>query len=310
MPFPSEHAARQKEPDLFTRFRRTHPRGFPAGVDAILGVRDGADGETTVIQSLRFDAETWTPAAAKAWLVEHDFTISEFEQATGEEVIRARRPITVEYLEAVLEQARSLLTGSQWVEIHRRAFPSSGGKATSKRRREALRSAPVFHADPLAKVVYVAVMIPGEKDSFGTVLTPEVIRRAAHEFADVREIVIDHRVHPDAWPKGVDAKVASTVEGGTVIEQAYFDARVWDQARATAFLDDNGIEKGVLEQEPPIEPQLVETAIAPVTLTEMHGRKLAQPLPVGSWYIGAHHPSWTAEDMAAFTGASVGAFFD
>lgn len=66
MPFKTEHAARQADPRDFDRFRRTHPEGWPTGLDAIWGIR--ADG-STAIQSVRADAERWTPAKLREWLV-------------------------------------------------------------------------------------------------------------------------------------------------------------------------------------------------------------------------------------------------
>jgi len=69
MPYPSEHAARQLDPEQFERFVRIHPKGYPDGIDAIIGYRE--DG-TTGLQSLRFDKKKWTPAEAKKWLKDHD----------------------------------------------------------------------------------------------------------------------------------------------------------------------------------------------------------------------------------------------
>lgn len=66
MPFASEHAARQTDPGQYSRFRR---KNISDGVDAVLGFRDGE----SEIQSLRFDANTFTQASAKTWLEEHDF---------------------------------------------------------------------------------------------------------------------------------------------------------------------------------------------------------------------------------------------
>lgn len=80
MPFPNEHASRQKSPEGFSRFRRGELPGAPAGVSAVFGVRpDGA----AEIQSLRFDRKKFTPARAKAWLREHGFKTGGFETATG-----------------------------------------------------------------------------------------------------------------------------------------------------------------------------------------------------------------------------------
>jgi len=70
MPFPNEHAARQKDPGRYKSFRRMRPKGFPAGIDAIIGILGRGLSE---IQSLRFDKEKWSPEAARKWLKEHGF---------------------------------------------------------------------------------------------------------------------------------------------------------------------------------------------------------------------------------------------
>lgn len=71
-PFPNEHAARQTDPKQYDQFRRGRPKGFPAGVDVIWGIKLKPK-RTSEIQSIRFDAAKFTPAQAKAWLKEHNF---------------------------------------------------------------------------------------------------------------------------------------------------------------------------------------------------------------------------------------------
>jgi hypothetical protein len=82
MPYPSEHAARQRAPGGFASFRRTHPKGWPAGVDAIWGVKRDGGAE---IQSVRFDRSKWSEKDSKQWLKDHGFTVSGFEVATGKQ---------------------------------------------------------------------------------------------------------------------------------------------------------------------------------------------------------------------------------
>lgn len=69
-PYPNEHAARIKPPGQFDRFARTNDK-FGAGISAIFGIhRDGG----SELQAIRFDRSKFTPAAARAWLRDHDYS--------------------------------------------------------------------------------------------------------------------------------------------------------------------------------------------------------------------------------------------
>lgn len=81
MPFPNEHAARQTNPGKYNSFRRTHPQGFPAGIDVIYGIWTVGGKRKTEIQTIRFDRKKWTPEAAKKWLKDHNFKTAGFEVA-------------------------------------------------------------------------------------------------------------------------------------------------------------------------------------------------------------------------------------
>ena len=67
MPYPGEHAARIESPDKYVRFRRENDK-FGPGIDAVWGITRGG---TVELQAIRFDAEKFTAAEAKAWLKEH-----------------------------------------------------------------------------------------------------------------------------------------------------------------------------------------------------------------------------------------------
>jgi hypothetical protein len=69
MPFPNEHAARQRPPGQFDKFRRGKLPGAPAGISAIFGIKAGK----SAIQSIRFARGLWTVARAKAWLKRNNF---------------------------------------------------------------------------------------------------------------------------------------------------------------------------------------------------------------------------------------------
>ena len=76
-PFPNEHAARQMNPAGVTSFRR---KSIAEGVVLILGKK----GRRPVVQSVRLAADTYTASEAKAWLGEHGYKVSKFEEATGD----------------------------------------------------------------------------------------------------------------------------------------------------------------------------------------------------------------------------------
>jgi hypothetical protein len=76
MPFPNEHAARQKEPKGYTSFRRGKPKGFPEGVNVIFGMKVVNGSRKSEIQSIRFDKKKWSVDRAKKWLKNHDFKTS------------------------------------------------------------------------------------------------------------------------------------------------------------------------------------------------------------------------------------------
>lgn len=94
-PFPNEHAARLHDPAKYESFRRDNDAGGP-GVDFIYGIL-AAGG--TELQAIRFDKDRYSPAEAKAWLKDHDFTAILFEEATGErevEDLEERATVKVE----------------------------------------------------------------------------------------------------------------------------------------------------------------------------------------------------------------------
>jgi hypothetical protein len=72
-PFPNEHAARQTEPSQYDSFRRFRPKGFPKGVDVIIGLKKINGKTVSEIQTIRFKSNKWTPEEAKRWLKEHGF---------------------------------------------------------------------------------------------------------------------------------------------------------------------------------------------------------------------------------------------
>jgi len=83
MPYPSEHSARIKSPDLFkTGDDNWGSKNIATGIRIILGILKSNDKWET--QAYRFKADKFTVAEAKKWLKDHDVKYISFEPATGE----------------------------------------------------------------------------------------------------------------------------------------------------------------------------------------------------------------------------------
>jgi HK97 family phage major capsid protein/HK97 family phage prohead protease len=78
-PYPNEHAARLTDPDQYDSLRRENGAGGP-GIDFIYGIKEGE----SEIQAIRFSSTEYSPAEARDWLAEHDFSPIMFEEATGD----------------------------------------------------------------------------------------------------------------------------------------------------------------------------------------------------------------------------------
>jgi HK97 family phage major capsid protein/HK97 family phage prohead protease len=78
-PYPNEHAARLTDPDQYDSLRRENGAGG-AGIDFIYGIKEGV----SEVQAIRFSSSQYSPAEARAWLAEHDFSAIMFEEATGD----------------------------------------------------------------------------------------------------------------------------------------------------------------------------------------------------------------------------------
>lgn len=76
-PYPSEHAARQQDPGQYKAIRRKNDE-FGPGIHVLYGIKED---NGTEVQSIRFDASKFTPAAARAWLKKHKYTAN-IEAAT------------------------------------------------------------------------------------------------------------------------------------------------------------------------------------------------------------------------------------
>jgi hypothetical protein len=67
-----EHVALQEESKVYTDYQRTDDK-FEKGIHAVWGVLENGK---TKLQSVRFDAEKFTVAAVKNWLIEHELKTS------------------------------------------------------------------------------------------------------------------------------------------------------------------------------------------------------------------------------------------
>src|SRR5947209_7565482 len=76
---PNEHAARQLDSAQGDRFTRQND-ALGAGVSVVWTHRRGQPIEA---QSIRFDKDRFTSAAALAWLTAHGFKVDHFEPAAG-----------------------------------------------------------------------------------------------------------------------------------------------------------------------------------------------------------------------------------
>ncbi len=74
-----EHAARQLDP---ATHKVVGSKQLTDGIRALFAIQ----GDKSVIQSLRFDAEKFTPDAAKAWLKAHNYSTAQFEAAIAKQM--------------------------------------------------------------------------------------------------------------------------------------------------------------------------------------------------------------------------------
>ena len=79
MPYPNQHSARQTDPAQYKEFRRFAPKGFPDGIDVILGLKEDGGSD---IQSVRADASKFSAEKFAEFLRENDFK-ADIEEATS-----------------------------------------------------------------------------------------------------------------------------------------------------------------------------------------------------------------------------------
>ena len=94
MPYPNEHASRQLPPEMFEKFRRGKPEGFPDGISVIYGILPKSKGGGSRIQAIRFDRKKWSPAQARVWLRERKFKVHLVE-AVGRDKVKFKVSVGV-----------------------------------------------------------------------------------------------------------------------------------------------------------------------------------------------------------------------
>lgn len=78
VPYPNEHAARVKDPGLFSKFRR---KNIAPGIAIIVGKLKSST--KWVTQAYRFSKSKFSADEAKKWLKSHKIKYKSFEAATG-----------------------------------------------------------------------------------------------------------------------------------------------------------------------------------------------------------------------------------
>lgn len=81
VPYENYHAARLKDPDLFSKILVIWTK---QGIMAYGGQLKSDPRGGWVTQTLRFKASVWTVTEAKKWLKEHKYAVILFEKASGE----------------------------------------------------------------------------------------------------------------------------------------------------------------------------------------------------------------------------------
>lgn len=161
-PYPNEHAARLRDPDRYSSFRRDNDAGGD-GIDFIYGILDDDSSE---LQAIRFDKDRFTPAQAKAWLSDNNFDAISFEEATGERAVEQN--VTEEATEQELPEevvAEEVVeTAEEAVEVEPEVADRKSAKPVEKRAMH--MEAKVIDEEARTAQIAVSSELPVER-SFG-----------------------------------------------------------------------------------------------------------------------------------------------
>lgn len=114
MPYPNEHSARLKSPDMsHIRVRRTkggklYGKKVPATIGIIWYITKKNGKEIPIAQSLRFPIKSWTVAKAKKWLKDNEIKYIKFEAAVPEKVKK-----NLEEIQVVLKEIGEMINGKE-----------------------------------------------------------------------------------------------------------------------------------------------------------------------------------------------------
>lgn len=131
---PAEHSARQADPDKFNAFLRF---ALPNGASMIVARKGGGPWQ---LQSVRFPADSWKPAKAKAWLKAAGLSAAQFvvgvktdgAEAADDEVSFVARPDCAPYAAAVRgEHASARPTKMLKLQLSSRYADTAGALATA-----------------------------------------------------------------------------------------------------------------------------------------------------------------------------------
>ena len=180
-PYPMEHAARLRDPAQYDEFRRKNNAGGE-GVDFIYGIKD----DRAELQAIRFRIEQFTAEQARQWLVEHDHTAIEFEEATGERQLMKDDYVSWTWNDKAYigRVVKVMSEGMASIEIE-------DGEA------EAELSQAATPADPVAVVVVLEDAIGGYMESDKTMLLSESTLTKVDA-----PIMQDDRAKPDELREG------------------------------------------------------------------------------------------------------------
>ena len=148
MPYSTEHAARQLDPDDFEEIRRGKMEGAPAAISAIFGIKEGGG---SVLQSVRADASKMSADKFRDWLKDQDLK-ADIEEATGAEALDDDDDEDDEEAKAKADAEKAKNKANK---VNKKTGRGAGGGAGGGSRR--------YYADPMWGAPYALTLAEGAK---------------------------------------------------------------------------------------------------------------------------------------------------